>query len=77
MTIDDQVEIRCSRFNSEKMENIEDWRVGRVVSVDDFSFQLEFMDGRGSESETFPMSILEQGDARLIPIKTFSSMFYE
>ncbi|WP_070000548.1 hypothetical protein [Cellulosilyticum sp. I15G10I2] len=77
MKVDDQVEIKCSEIDPVTMENVEVWRMGRILSCDDFSFKVEFVEGHGNKCETFPVSILEQGDARLIPIMSFSSMFYE
>lgn len=77
MQIGDQVQIRCSKFDPMKMENVEAWKIGRVTSFDDFSFKLEFLEDDGSEYETFSMNTFEQREARLIPTSTFSSMFYE
>lgn len=77
MTIDDQVEVRYSEFDPVKMETVEVWKIGTVLSFDDFNFKLKFSEDDEGEYEIFPMSAFEQGDARLIPVKSFSSMFYE
>ncbi|MDF2612818.1 MAG: hypothetical protein K0S71_604 [Clostridia bacterium] len=75
MKIGDEVQIRCHKFDPVEMETVETWRIGRVLSFDDFSFTLEFV--KNHERESFPMAMLEERDARLIPISTFASMFYE
>lgn len=77
MQIGDQVQIRYSKFDPMEVDNVKAWKIGRVMSFDDFSFELEFLEDNGSKCETFPMITFEQRDARLIPTSTFSSMFYE
>ncbi len=77
MQIDDQVQIRCSKFDPVTLETVEAWKIGTVQSFNDYSFELRFLEDDRSACETFPMSMFEQRDARLIPVHTFSSMFFE
>lgn len=69
--------MRDTKFDPVKMETVEEWKIGRVLSFNDFNFELEFLEEDEDKHETFPMSVFEQREARLVPVSSFSSMFYE